>query len=64
MVLIVNIKLSREILALLFGKTKQRVVVFVSLFVWVRASNSMSLLPYIFTPSRHLVVRLRLALPL
>lgn len=57
-------RLSQELLALLPSKLGARVVVFVGLFLFIGARNRFGLLPYVFTPTRHLVVRLRLALPL
>ena len=56
--------LSKEISSL-FGSGKRVVVlVFISIFFLVLLSNLLGLVPYVFTPTRHLATTLRLALPL
>lgn len=39
-------------------------LIFLSLFFFILFSNFLGLLPYVFTPSRHIVYSLILALPL
>lgn len=55
---------SRELSVLLPSKSAPGVVIFVTLFFFIGLSNRAGMLPYVFTSSRHLAVRLSLALPL
>lgn len=57
-------RLAQELVALLSPKMKSGSAVFIALFLFIGLSNRAGLFPYLFTSSRHLAVRLGLALPL
>ena len=56
--------LSKEIGLLLGQKESHLIIIFIRLFVLIVMNNFLGLVPYIFTATRHLLVTLRLALPL
>lgn len=53
-----------EVKPLLSSKGKITTIIFITLFIFILLINLIGLLPYIFTPTSHLVVTLRLVLPL
>ena len=59
-----NITLHQEFRNILNPRQKRRTIIFISLFSFIVFNNFLGLLPYVFTRSRHLVITLRLALPL
>lgn len=61
--LIIN-KLYGEVKVLFSKKGKSLSIVFYALFLFIIFNNTIGLLPYIFTPTSHLAVTLRVALPL
>lgn len=61
---IISKKLNKEIKPIFSLKRKISLVVFIALFFLILFNNLIGLVPYIFTATRHLVVTLRLALPL
>lgn len=56
--------LYKEVKPIFSLKGKVTSVVFISLFIFILWNNLIGLVPYIFTPTSHLIVTLRLALPL
>jgi len=57
--------LHKEFKILLGNKISQgRTLIFISLFSFILYNNFLGLFPYIFTRSRHIIITLRLALPL
>lgn len=60
----IEVALTQEITLLLGAANKSLVIIFLSIFIFILINNSLGLLPYIFTASRHLAFTLRLALPL
>ena len=59
----INLTLHKEFLTILGPNQKIRTIIFISLFSLIVFNNSLGLLPYIFTRSRHLAVTLALSLP-
>lgn len=57
-------RLLKEIKLLLPYSSLRAVLVFISLFIFIILNNRLGLVPYIFTATRHLVITLRVALPL
>lgn len=55
--------LHNEFKRVLTSDQKKRSIIFISLFSLIVFNNSLGLLPYIFTRTRHLVITLRLSLP-
>jgi len=60
----INLALHNEFLTILDPKQKIRTIIFISLFSIIVFNNSLGLLPYVFTRSRHLIITLALSLPL
>lgn len=58
------ITLHKEFKVLLNNAAKGRTLIFISLFTFILFNNFLGLFPYIFTRTRHLILSLRLALPL
>lgn len=59
----ITLALHNEFKSIL-GPLQRRSIIFVSLFSLIVFNNSLGLLPYVFTRSRHLAITLALALPL
>lgn len=62
--LTINKTLHQEFKNLLRPKIKGSTLIFISLFSIILFNNFLGLFPYIFTRTRHIVLTLRLALPL
>nr|YP_009540831.1 ATP synthase F0 subunit 6 [Mongoloniscus sinensis]AYQ93282.1 ATP synthase F0 subunit 6 [Mongoloniscus sinensis] len=56
--------LNKEISPILLLENKVTYIIFLALFFFILWNNLMGLLPFIFTPTSHLVITLSLALPL
>jgi len=56
--------LHKEFKILLASSPAGRTIIFVTLFALIVFNNSLGLLPYIFTRTRHLVITLSLSIPL
>lgn len=57
-------RLNKEIRPILLLENKVTYIIFLALFFFILWNNLIGLLPFIFTPTSHLVITLRLALPL
>lgn len=60
----INFTLHKEFIIILGPSQRINTIIFVSLFSLIVFNNSLGLLPYIFTRSRHLAITLALSLPL
>lgn len=60
----INSTLHQEFESILRSTQKSRTIIFVSLFSLIVFNNFLGLLPYVFTRTSHLVLTLRLAIPL
>lgn len=60
----INFSLHQEFTSILSTNQKRRTIIFISLFSLIVFNNFLGLLPYIFTRTSHLVLTLRLALPM
>jgi len=60
----INLAFHNEFSTILGPKQKIRTIIFISLFSLIVFNNSLGLLPYVFTRSRHLAITLALSLPL
>lgn len=56
--------ISKEINPILTIKRKSHHIIFVAVFIFILWNNLLGLLPFVFTPTRHLAITLRIALPL
>lgn len=61
---VVAFTVLKELNPLLQSSKKKFLLMFLSLFFFLLVRNSIRLLPYIFTPARHMAITLSLALPL
>lgn len=60
----ITLTLHKEFRVILGTSQARRTIIFVSLFSLIAFNNSLGLIPYVFTSSRHLTITLALSLPL
>nr|UBQ33997.1 ATP synthase F0 subunit 6 [Plerochila australis] len=61
--LVLNL-LTKELKNTLNNKSKEVIIIMMSLFTFIIMNNMMGLLPYVFTATSHMLINLSLALPL
>nr|UBQ34010.1 ATP synthase F0 subunit 6 [Neoplerochila sp.] len=60
---VINV-LTKELKVTLNNKSKEVIIVMLTLFIFILMNNLMGLLPYVFTATSHMLVNLSMALPL
>nr|UBQ33984.1 ATP synthase F0 subunit 6 [Cysteochila lineata] len=56
--------LTKELKTTLNNKSKEIIIIMMSLFMFILLNNMMGLLPYVFTATSHMMINLSMALPL